>query len=170
MSTTTITLTWSISKARDTDGYNVLTLREEGKKICGCNGGGYDMVGAVLGNYLAYKYPEKLRALTTAYTGLCFYDPTYDPGQAHSEHGGTIAEAEAAGKSLGLERYQAAYAAASPTATARHTQPSIDGAYGQAAVMTIAEAIGIAFRRIRHSEKKSRYEVGDKKSLPEGGR
>lgn len=98
--------------------------------------------------------------------GLTFHDPNYDPSKAvigqdcqdrtlgTGAEGKTVAESEAAGESLGLERYQAFYKAASKFPTERHTVPSIDGACGFESVRKIAEAIGLDVRMLDVRSKK----------------
>lgn len=59
-----ISITWGVSRGRDSYGYTTCTLRNErGVKVAGCNGGGYDMTGTVIGNWLAYTFPNELRKL-----------------------------------------------------------------------------------------------------------
>lgn len=228
---------WTVSRRRDTYGYNICTLYVDGKKAARCNGGGYDMKGTCLGSWMARAYADRLRALRPAempenwdwqadrlsrycrdcyrkdcdalgdkypettpehrhfrddvftcpmcggentaidreagrrvsrgrgFYGLRFNDPNYDPGKAtigadtmDSTLGGgadgmTVEEAEAAGKSIGLERYQAVYRASSPVPTERHTIPSIDGACGFSCVETIGRAIGITLEYLPSRKK-----------------
>jgi len=176
MTTATATRThleykWTVSRGRDTYGYNICTLYADGRKVSRCDGGGYDMEGTCLGSFLAKRYADRLVALKTkdfprghdgkrAFYGLTFHDPNYDPGKAivgedcddrtldGKGKGQTVAEREAAGKSLGLERYQAIYSASSPVPTKRHTIPSIDGGCGKNCVETIGNAIGLRFEYI----------------------
>lgn len=212
---------WTVSRGRDTYGYNICTLYVDGRKVSRCNGGGYDMKGTCLGTWIAQEFADELRALTPAdmppqshwqraerprricrncashyaqratlrpstyiYTltcpqcasethidysdgervdlgryfyGLTFHDPNYDPSKAvigtdctdrtlgDGAAGQTVAEAEAAGVSFGLERLQAVYSASSKHATERHTVPRIDGACGWSSVEQIARAIGLEF-------------------------
>jgi hypothetical protein len=185
MKTTTLEFKWTISRGRDTYGYNVCTLYADGRKVARCNGGGYDMQGTCLGNFIASHYADRLLTLTPdqmpeqshydyesktrvedgrSFYGLCFIDPNYDPGKAVVSHapvfgkdsdaGKTVAELEKDGKSLGLERYQAFYAATSKTPTDRHTVPEIDGACGMSSVQKIAEAIGLTFEYVAVRSKK----------------
>jgi len=56
-------LKWTISRARDTYGYNVVTLRDESGNRFRANGGGYDMVGTVFGQWLMAAHGDKLTAL-----------------------------------------------------------------------------------------------------------
>lgn len=57
-------ISWSISRGRDTYGYNICRLdsRATGKRYR-CNGGGYDMVGTVLGEWLSTEHQERLQIL-----------------------------------------------------------------------------------------------------------
>lgn len=58
-----LVITWSISRGRDTYGYNICRLddRETGKRYR-CNGGGYDMIGTVFGDWLEDYYQDDLMA------------------------------------------------------------------------------------------------------------
>ena len=55
-----LSLTWGISKGRDTYGYNILTLRDEHGHKYRTMGGGYDMTGTVLGDWLESNYQDRL--------------------------------------------------------------------------------------------------------------
>ncbi len=63
----TLDITWSVSRARDTYGYNVVTLRDGDKKFK-ANGGGYDMQGTVFGQWLWYSYADKIKAMVTPHS------------------------------------------------------------------------------------------------------
>lgn len=179
---------WTVSRGRDTYGYNICTLYADGTRVARCNGGGYDMKGTVLGNFIAANFAERLRRRISGdpqpcdycegrghypnsdgtaipchrcdgkgtrapeYYGLSFHDPDYDPGKAviTTGFGGdslekpmTVEEAEAAGESLGLDRYQAFYSASSKFPDELHRVPLINGACGFSSVERIAEAIGL---------------------------
>jgi len=54
---------WTVSRGRDTDGYNICSLYVDGRKVASCNGGGYDMKGTALGNWIAKAYADRLRKL-----------------------------------------------------------------------------------------------------------
>lgn len=66
---------WTVSRGRDTYGYNICTLYADGTRVARCNGGGYDMQGTNLGNYIASHYAERLLAL----------DPNKMPPNSHWE-------------------------------------------------------------------------------------
>lgn len=235
--TITLEFKWTVSRGRDTYGYNICTLYADGSRVARCNGGGYDMEGTVLGSFIARNFSDRLLRLPGApaeartpcdrcngagkvvmgwarcetcygrgilqvpdgmpgkdceacggegliyhdelvecrhcsgrgsnentegsFYGLTFHDPNYDPGKAvigEAVHdrtlgteaaGLTVAEAEARGVSIGLERYQAIYAASSRWHSERHTVPSIDGACGMSSVQAIGRAIGLQFQDMR---------------------
>lgn len=57
-----LTVTWGTSRGRDTYGYTLCTLRENGSIKAKCNGGGYDMRGSVFAEWLEKEYQDTLRA------------------------------------------------------------------------------------------------------------
>ncbi len=59
-----LSISWSVSRGRDTYGYNICRLddRNNGKRFK-CTGGGYDMVGTAFGDWLEDTYQERLLAL-----------------------------------------------------------------------------------------------------------
>ena len=83
---TFLTVKHSISKARYSLGYNRVTLIDQttGKRYATC-GGGYDMLGTCLGEYLQSNH--QLELLAIAHHAACQYDKTtgfkslYDPGK-----------------------------------------------------------------------------------------
>ena len=137
----TLEFKWTVSRGRDTYGYNICTLYVDGVKVSRCNGGGYDMEGTCLGDWMAHAFKDELLKLTEKFYGLTFHDPTYNPGKAVRE-GETIEDREKAGKSLGLERYQESYSASSPIPTEKHVIPLLDGACGISSMETILRKLG----------------------------
>ena len=98
--------------------------------------------------------------------GLTFHNPNFNPGKAvigkgcsdrtfGGSEGETVEQSEKAGKSLGLERYQAFYSASSPVPTRRHRVPLVDGACGLSSVEAILRAVGLALRRLDSSRSRS---------------
>ena len=59
-----LSITWSTSRGRDTYGYNICRLdsRATGKRYRTC-GGGYDMTGTVVGEWLEAEHQPELQAL-----------------------------------------------------------------------------------------------------------
>lgn len=146
-----IRIKWGVSRGRDTLGYTTCSLYDDGKRVAACNGGGYDMTGTVLGDWIAKRFPEKLRKLKLSQYGLTFHNPK-------RKTPATIEQAEASGRSLGLERYQDFYAASSKVPTEVHTVPLIDGACGQSSVERILTAIG---GTIKWTKKSSRLDIAE---------
>ncbi len=58
---------WTVSRGRYTYGYNICTLYIDGDKVASCNGGGYDMQGTCLADWLVEAEPERLKHLSTNY-------------------------------------------------------------------------------------------------------
>ncbi|MFX0194847.1 MAG: hypothetical protein ACFFCW_01900 [Candidatus Hodarchaeota archaeon] len=132
----------TMSRGRDTYGYNICSLWIDGHKVASCNGGGYDMQGTCLGNWIANNFQKELNQLNEEYYGLTFHNPTFDPSQVVID-GKTIEERERAGLSLGLERYQSFYSASSKLPTEQHNIALLNGACGFSSMERIANAIGI---------------------------
>jgi hypothetical protein len=63
MKTKYLSLKWSVSRGRETSGYNICTVRDEDGKAYRCNGGGFDMVGTSFGLWLAENYQNELMKL-----------------------------------------------------------------------------------------------------------
>lgn len=103
MSTYDLEFKWSTSRARDSYGYNVCRLMVNGEKVARTCGGGYDMQGTVLGDWVAKAFEDRLRNLTPEdmppnshwdgqkqktvktghyFYGLTFHDPNFNPGKA----------------------------------------------------------------------------------------
>ena len=62
--TTYLPISWAISRGRDTYGYNICRLDGNTKRYR-TSGGGYDMVGTVLGQWLQDVHQERLQNLKT---------------------------------------------------------------------------------------------------------
>ena len=60
----TLTFNWTTSRARDSYGYNICTLRDfKDDKIASTCGGGYDMKGTVLGDMINKYFTHELKKL-----------------------------------------------------------------------------------------------------------
>jgi len=155
----TLHFKWTISRARDSYGYNIVTLKVNDIKKSACNGGGYDMMGTVLGNYIARTFKDELVKKTKEeFYGLTFHDPNYDPGKHKLKNGKTVEQAEEDGESLGLDRYQAFYSASSKLPTKNHVIPSMDGACGMGCMETIMrEVLKLKLVFVKESKNDSYY-------------
>ena len=70
---------WTVSKEVNTNGYNICSLFVNGQKASSCNGGGYDMQGTCLGNWIERKFKDELLQLKETFYGLTFHDPNSQP-------------------------------------------------------------------------------------------
>lgn len=152
---------WGVSRGRDTYGYTICSLYVDGNKVAMCNGGGYDMMGTVLGYWVASKFHDELLKLNTPFYGLSYHDPNFNPGKVEID-GETVEQREKNGKSMGLERYQQFYKASSDVPTERHIIPLIDGACGFSSVTHILNKIGYKIPKIHSSNKEDIYIVSKK--------
>ena len=102
--TITLHFRWTISRGRDTYGYNICSLWVDGIKCTSCRGGGYDLAGTCFGDWIESNYPTQLLALECdEHYGLSVYGgkPVLDGGCGFASMvriwealGGTIRQAE----------------------------------------------------------------------------
>lgn len=117
-----LSISWSISRGRDTYGYNICRLdsRQSGKRYR-CSGGGYDMIGTVFGDWLESEYQAELVELVSRL-------PLESCG--YSVAGYRRVKEEIKPRFYGL--------------TVRPDgSVSLDGACGQSSMTRIAEALGL---------------------------
>ena len=129
---------WTTSKAQDTYGYNICTLLVDGKKAGRCNGGGYDMTGTSLAQWVQNNFKDDLLKLKEEFYGLSYHDPNWTPSKECLKK----EEEDELTKLTGLARYQDFYKQSSKLPTDKHTIPQIDGACGVSSVERILNAIG----------------------------
>lgn len=76
---------WTISRGCDTFGYNICSLYVNEEKATNCKGGGYDMRGTVLADWMEETFPDQLKKLkgnsgsgdvSGGFYGLHFYNPS----------------------------------------------------------------------------------------------
>lgn len=67
-----ITYAWTTSRGRDTYGYNLLTLRQGGERVARQCGGGYDMTGAAVADWMGERYPVRLAQLARTHAGATY--------------------------------------------------------------------------------------------------
>jgi hypothetical protein len=136
---------WTTSRGRDTYGYNICSLLVNGEKVASCNGGGYDMQGTSLGDWVARKFKDQLLKFDQEFTGLKFYNPNWKPSQE------TLDQEKKDGFQ-GLTRYQDFHSASSKLPTEQHTVPDIDGAYGFQSVTKIIVELGYTLELIDYKD------------------
>ena len=67
-----LALSWSVSRGRDTEGYNICRLDDRATdKRYKCMGGGYDMVGTVVGDYLQEAFQKELLSIADQSAATC---------------------------------------------------------------------------------------------------
>ena len=147
---------WTVSRSRNSYGYNVCSLFVDGAKVSSCNGGGYDLTGTALGNWMAFNFKDELLKFKSKFYGLTFHDPNYDAGKKVINDQ-TIEEREKEGKSLGLERYQSFYSASSKLPTKNHIIPMIDGACGFSQMERILKALGYYLECVNYKTNSQEY-------------
>lgn len=138
MTTKQLHFKWTVSRGRDTYGYNICTLLVDGVKVCKCMGGGYDMQGTAFGEWLQNEYQSELIKLNND-NGINELKPvnTYE----------TI---------KGIERK---YTLPGFYGMSLYVKPDnsvnvhLDGGCGFESMKTIAEAIGIILKRNPESNK-----------------
>lgn len=52
---------WGVSRGRDTYGWNLVTLEDEKGRKYRTRGGGYDMIGTVLADWLQANYLDRIK-------------------------------------------------------------------------------------------------------------
>ena len=132
----TLVIKWGTSRGRDTYGYTTCNLYVDGKRVASCNGGGYDMQGTVIGEYIQNAYREELKKLPSnrgsldknpGYYGLSFW--------WKGEHHHTYQEGD---------------------------NISLDGACGVSSMIRIIEAIGLRLYKIHSSKKEDIWTLTDR--------
>jgi hypothetical protein len=118
---TMLTLSWSTSRGRDTYGYNICKLTTPGGKTYKTMGGGYDMVGTVLADWLCDVHQDRLRGLSER----AYYDYKGNPEPGADVRRDGLYGLVRAGS--GVMR--------------------VDGACGVDSVVRIAEAAGVRIKR-----------------------
>ena len=131
MDTNFLNITWSTSRGMNSYGWNICRLDDSltGRRFRTC-GGGYDMIGTVLGEWLAATYQDRLRAI-----GL-------QAGSFYSKASGYKTHRTMDGGSLPFGRPDPAYLYGM-TRNDDTGAVTIDGACGVSSVCAIAAAIGL---------------------------
>lgn len=88
---------YGVSRGQDTYGYTLVSLYVDGKKVAKTGGGGYDMKGSVLGQWITNNFQDELKKLTAHYGsqdptpwdqsfyGLKFYSKDYKPHNKYQD-------------------------------------------------------------------------------------
>lgn len=119
-----LALSWSVSRGRDSYGYNICRLDDTstGDRFK-CMGGGYDMLGTVFGAWLAANYQPELLAIKER---ASYYFSKEKGHESRDPQGGAF---------YGMKYY------------IDDNRVSLDGACGLDCMIRIAEAIGLEVER-----------------------
>jgi hypothetical protein len=114
-----LAISWSISRGQDTYGYNICRLddRSTGQRFR-TSGGGYDMIGTVLGQWLATNFQDELLKMTRK------------AGAVFTKKGGYKSYNGKSGKFYGMTYFK------------DDNRVSLDGACGTSCMIAVAEALG----------------------------
>lgn len=130
METNYLAIKWTVSRGRDTYGYNIVTLTDQdsGKRYS-CNGGGYDMTGTVFGQWLMDTHRAELLSIAgRAYDLRVIADPDKASGVIENRDG-----------LYGMRSYSYTY-------DSDLDYVHLDGACGLSSMERIAEAIGLTIK------------------------
>jgi len=128
----TLEIKWTVSKGRNTYGYNICSLYENGTKQTSCNGGGYDMQGTCLGEWINKNYKDRLCKL---------YSPNF--------YGLKFIKKTKTGKYIYLKRYT------------KDCEIVLDGACGESSMLKIARAIKLAMKQTKTTKNTTVFIVED---------
>ena len=121
VSETYLAVRWSTSRGRDTYGYNICSVTDQvTRKRYSCNGGGYDMLGTSIGDWLQETYQAELVAIKDQAHAI-YTETTEGPWDRQVNEKGL---------------YGMTY-----NATRDHV--TLDGACGLSSIEAIAKAIGV---------------------------
>lgn len=128
MTTKQLHFKWTISRGRDTYGYNICTLLVDGEKAGRCMGGGYDMQGTSFAQWLEHAYQEELIKFNND-NGINERPPV----NTYESKDGII-------RKYALPGYYGMSVIVKPNGK---SEVHLDGACGMRSIEQIAEAIGI---------------------------
>ena len=149
---------YTTSKGRDSYGYNICSLWVDGEKQASTCGGGYDMKGTALGNWIARKFEKELLKFNKSYDGLTFQDPKYQPSKECLKE----EEKDELTKLLGSARLRDFHKQSSSLPTEKHTIPQLDGACGFESMTSILNNMNYYLKYIDGDNNTSTY-ILDKK-------
>ncbi len=128
---------WTVSRGRDTYGYNICTLLVDGEKKGKCMGGGYDMTGTAFGEWIEKDYQPQLLDFFKKYL-------LYPAANSYEDGNETIA-AIYPPDFYGVTLYK--------YADPKKNRIGLDGKYGFESIRKVAKAIGISLEWNRESDR-----------------
>lgn len=149
---TVLEFKWTVSRGRDTYGYNICTLRDRfGKRLARC-GGGYDMKGTCLGQWIQGAFQAELIALAQADSqAFAIYD---EKGYRHPDPQSEYRPSEKL------------YGCCAHWQAGKLDHVSLDGGCGFSSMRDILNAIGLDLKWLHETKKTDLYEVVAKRTEP----
>lgn len=149
----TYSIKFTVSRGRDTYGYNICTLRDRtGMKVARTVGGGYDMVGTVLGEAMQILHQEELKAVAERFRRV----------QRGSNKAGDCVWESPEAYQARAPRAEQLYGGTAHYIGDTLTTVRLDGGCGLSAMQNIANAAGLQLHRLWGNKTTSVYELGVK--------
>lgn len=149
MNTNLLTFKWTVSQAKNTYGYSICTLFVDNQKVSSCNGGGYDMKGTALGNFLTDRFQERLLKLHRR-AGFRYSIRKNKDGDHYRRLKPTKPDYHGHDELYGMTAYY-------PSGQRKAHRISLNGACGFSSMEKIAKAIGIKLQYKDESAKETHY-------------
>ncbi len=159
-----LTFKWTVSRGRDTYGYNICSLWVDGNKVSSCNGGGYDMKGTAFGNWVEEAWQDELRVKIGPYADSFveadikgkYIGRFDDPG--HGPRGWIEAPSS--------ERFYGATSYCAYNGTAWNVvKVHLDGACGFESILSIVEALGYGLQYVAEAKGHTSYIMASKAAV-----
>lgn len=141
MTTKNLHFKWTVSRGRDTYGYNICTLLVDGEVKGRCMGGGYDMQGTAFAQWLENAYPTELIKFAFDNT-----KSAHIPARTYQNNGSVVRVYDVPG-------YYGITVHANFTGKGK-SFVHLDGACGFSSMERIAEGIGI---KLQWNKESNRY-------------
>jgi len=141
----TLVFKWTVSRGRDTYGYNICSLWINDKKVSSCNGGGYDMEGTVLAEWMTKEFQNRLLVLKHRANNV------YEIKNGNYK---MINQTPDTDTFYGMTLYH--------NIDKNKLSVSLDGACGFSSMERILEAVGYKLRYVYSSKNKTIYTLEEK--------
>ena len=164
MNNKTLLFKWSISRGRDTYGYNICSLWIHERKEATTCGGGYDMKGTVLGEFIEKHYQDRLlklhRRAGSRYSVAPESSPAAKNGKKYKRLKALIPKNRPIwhqhGELYGLTTYY-------KRGELKPFKMSLDGACGFESMQRIGRAVGLSFHYQYGNANETIYTMADKR-------
>jgi len=154
---------WTISQARDSEGWNICSLWVRETKEASTCGGGYDMKGTALGNYIEKRFQDRLlklhRRAGSRYSVAPEGSPAAKAGKAYKRltTPGKKRPWSDHGELYGLTAYY-------KRGESKPYKMSMDGGCGFSCMVDIGRAVGLSFRYQYANTNETLYTMTDRRA------